>query len=124
MQYYIAGLLYISQNLTDNRIMCHHLTHFSLVSGEQAIRHMLDSAMRAAERCTNPADREAISKVVGDVRSMVDALNELKANGQVGRRHTLWRTDIQRLWRTGLQLACNVYGPLISDVYCPLISNI
>ena len=44
---------------------------------------MLDSALKAAERCADPNDREAISKVVSDVRSMVDALNELKESGQV-----------------------------------------
>lgn len=51
--------------------------------GEGAVQQMLDSALEVAERCGDQNDREAINKVVSDVRSMVDALNELKATGQV-----------------------------------------
>lgn len=51
--------------------------------GERAIHNMLDSALKAAEKCADPNDSRAIRKIVGDVKSMVDALNELKSNGQV-----------------------------------------
>ncbi len=44
---------------------------------------MLDDALKIADRCVNPADREAILKAVSDIQSMKDALNELRAQGKV-----------------------------------------
>jgi len=44
---------------------------------------MLASALVAAGRCPNPRDAEVIKKTVSDVQSMVNALNELRASGQV-----------------------------------------
>lgn len=43
---------------------------------------MLDDALRVAERCVHPEDREAILKAVSDLRSMSDALCELRAQGK------------------------------------------
>ncbi|XP_067931173.1 vinculin-like [Watersipora subatra] len=50
--------------------------------GERAVRQLLDSALSAADRCADPEDGDTIRKIVGDVKSMVDALNELKQSGQ------------------------------------------
>ncbi|XP_013395141.1 vinculin [Lingula anatina] len=51
-------------------------------AGEQAIHQMLEDAMKVADCCANPEDREAIVKAVGDIQSMVDALSELRAQGK------------------------------------------
>ena len=51
--------------------------------GERALRSVLEDGMKIAEKCTNPDDREAIVKAVGDIQSMVDALAELRAQGKV-----------------------------------------
>ncbi|CAH1786025.1 unnamed protein product, partial [Owenia fusiformis] len=50
--------------------------------GERSLRTILDNAMKVADRCVYPEDREAICKAVGDINSMVDALAELRAQGQ------------------------------------------
>ena len=53
-------------------------------SGEHALRHILDDAMRIADRCVNPEDRENIAKTVSNIESMIDALCELRQQGKVG----------------------------------------
>lgn len=45
--------------------------------GEKALRQILEHAERIGERCL-PPDREAIRKQCGDIRSMVDAVCELR----------------------------------------------
>ncbi len=52
-------------------------------SGERALRAILEEALKIAERCVNPEDRDAIVKMVGDISSMADALCELRAAGKV-----------------------------------------
>ena len=52
-------------------------------SGERALRAILEEALKIAERCVNPDDRDAIVKMVGDISSMADALCELRAAGKV-----------------------------------------
>lgn len=52
-------------------------------SGERALRTLLEDAMRVADRCVNPDDRERILKAVGDIQSMVDGLVELRSQGKV-----------------------------------------
>ena len=41
------------------------------------MRAILEEALKIAERCVNPDDRDAIVKMVGDITSMTDALCEL-----------------------------------------------
>ena len=48
-------------------------------SGELAVQNILESALKAAERCADPEDREAIIKAVSNIRAMTAALNEVKA---------------------------------------------
>jgi hypothetical protein len=52
-------------------------------SGERALRQILDDALRIADRCTDPDQREAIHKAVSDILSMTDALSELRSQGKV-----------------------------------------
>lgn len=52
-------------------------------SGERALRAILEEALKIAERCSNPEDRDAIVKMVGDISSMTDALCELRSQGKV-----------------------------------------
>ncbi|CAG0904371.1 unnamed protein product, partial [Cyprideis torosa] len=49
--------------------------------GEKSLRLILENAERVADRAL-PPDREAIRKLVGDIRSLTDALGELKSSGQ------------------------------------------
>ena len=56
---------------------------FLSVLGERALRTILEDALRVADRCVNPDDRERILKAVGDIQSMVDALAELRNQGKV-----------------------------------------
>ena len=59
------------------------ITLFLSVLGERALRTILEDALRVADRCVNPDDRERILKAVGDIQSMVDALAELRNQGKV-----------------------------------------
>jgi len=52
-------------------------------SGDRALRQILDDAMRIADRCVNPDDRDSITKTVSNVESMLDALCELRQQGKV-----------------------------------------
>ncbi len=47
------------------------------------MRAILEEALKIAERCSNPDDRDAIVKMVGDISSMTDALCELRSAGKV-----------------------------------------
>ncbi|ELU06809.1 hypothetical protein CAPTEDRAFT_221766 [Capitella teleta] len=51
-------------------------------SGERALRQILEDAIKIADHCSNPADRDAIHKAVSDVQSMADALAELRVQGK------------------------------------------
>ena len=55
----------------------------AMVTGERALRQILEDALKIAERCAHPADRDAIVKAVSDIQSMADALAELRAQGKV-----------------------------------------
>ena len=59
-------------------------TSIKFVTGERALRAILEEALKIAERCVNPDDRDAIVKMVGDITSMTDALCELRSAGKVG----------------------------------------
>ena len=50
---------------------------------------MLDDALKIADRCVNPLDREAIARAVSDIQSMADALGELRQQGKV-RKDSVW----------------------------------
>ena len=52
-------------------------------AGDRALRQILEDAMRIADRCVNPDDRDSISKTVSNVESMLDALCELRQQGKV-----------------------------------------
>ena len=56
-----------------------------LCAGERALRQILDDALKIADRCAHPADRDGIVKAVSDIQSMADALAELRAQGKVGK---------------------------------------
>jgi len=47
------------------------------------LRQILDDALRIADRCVNPDDRDSITKTVSNVESMLDALSELRQQGKV-----------------------------------------
>ena len=47
------------------------------------MRQILDDALKIADRCSNPEDRDAIYKAVSDINAMMDALCELRAQGKV-----------------------------------------
>lgn len=49
--------------------------------GEKSLRSVLDHAAKIAERAL-PPDRDAIIKMCGDITSLINALCELRANGQ------------------------------------------
>ena len=51
--------------------------------GEKSLRHILEYANRIADRSL-PADRDAIKKSVGDITSMVNALCEMRSEGNGG----------------------------------------
>ncbi|ESN97209.1 hypothetical protein HELRODRAFT_187353 [Helobdella robusta] len=51
-------------------------------AGEHAVRNILDYATRVADRSVSDDDREAICKSVSNVASMMDALCELRSQGQ------------------------------------------
>ena len=51
-------------------------------AGEKAVRQILEDALKIADRCSNPEDREAIYKGVSDIGAMMDALCELRAQGK------------------------------------------
>ena len=72
-------MLFLCLNRSLTCIIC----IYYLLTGERALRSVLEDAMRIADRCTNPNDRESIIKAVGDIQSMVDALAELRAQGKV-----------------------------------------
>ena len=50
------------------------------------MRQILDDALKIADRCSNPEDRDAIYKAVSDINAMMDALCELRAQGKVSER--------------------------------------
>ncbi|CAL1528303.1 unnamed protein product [Lymnaea stagnalis] len=50
--------------------------------GDKALRQIIDDSRKIAERCTNPADRDAILRSASDVESMVNALSELRQQGK------------------------------------------
>ena len=50
--------------------------------GEKSLRSIVELSGRVSDRAL-PQDREAISKLAGDVSSMTNALCELRASGQV-----------------------------------------
>jgi len=52
-------------------------------AGDRALRQILEDAMRIADRCVNPDDRDSITKTVSNVESMLDALCELRQQGKV-----------------------------------------
>jgi len=54
-----------------------------IVVGDRALRQILEDALRIADRCVNPDDREGIAKTVSNVESMLDALCELRQQGKV-----------------------------------------
>lgn len=56
---------------------------YLLLSGDKAIRQTIEDSRKIAERCTNPADRDAILRSASDVESMVNALSELRQQGKV-----------------------------------------
>ncbi|BFZ04162.1 hypothetical protein BsWGS_07200 [Bradybaena similaris] len=76
-----------AQNAIDSRMKSAHdwLTDpAALVGslGDKAIRQTIDDARKVAEKCTNPADRDAILRSAGDIESMVNALSELRQQGK------------------------------------------
>ncbi|XP_059177880.1 vinculin-like [Physella acuta] len=50
--------------------------------GDKALRQIIDDSRKVAERCSNPADRDAILRSASDVESMVNALSELRQQGK------------------------------------------
>ena len=52
-------------------------------AGDRALRQILEDALRIADRCVNPDDRDSITKTVSNVESMLDALCELRQQGKV-----------------------------------------
>ena len=52
------------------------------------MRQILDDALKIADRCSNPEDRDAIYKAVSDINAMMDALCELRAQGKVSQQST------------------------------------
>lgn len=60
-----------------------------LISGDKALADLLAAVDEALDSCTDPHLKNAIKKVAGDIKSMTDALKELRANGQVC-RITYW----------------------------------
>jgi vinculin len=50
--------------------------------GDKAVHQIIDDSRRIAERCTAPANTEAILRSAGDVESMVNALSELRQQGK------------------------------------------
>ncbi|XP_041366233.1 vinculin-like isoform X7 [Gigantopelta aegis] len=51
-------------------------------AGDKALRQVIEDAKKIGERCSNPGERDAILKKVGDVESMVNALSELRSQGK------------------------------------------
>lgn len=54
-----------------------------VIPGAHSLKNVLDDALKIGERCTNAEDEEAIRKTVSNINSMVDALCELKQQGEV-----------------------------------------
>jgi len=69
-------------------------------AGERALRQILEDALRIADRCANPEDRDNITKTVSNLESMIDALCELRLQGKGDspQAHSLGR-GIQQLLR-------------------------
>lgn len=53
------------------------------VAGDRALRQILEDALRIADRCVNPDDRDSITKTASNIESMLDALCELRQQGKV-----------------------------------------
>ena len=53
------------------------------MTGERALRQILEDSMRIADRCVNPEDRDSIARTVSNIESMLDALCELRQQGKV-----------------------------------------
>ncbi|XP_071116140.1 vinculin-like isoform X2 [Haliotis cracherodii] len=51
-------------------------------AGDKALRQILEDSKRIADRCTNPAEREAIQRKISDIESMSNALSELRQQGK------------------------------------------
>ena len=52
-------------------------------TGDKAMRQIIEDAKKIAERCTNPAQRDQITKSISNLESMSQALNELRQQGKV-----------------------------------------
>jgi len=64
------------------------------IAGDRALRQILEDALRIAERCINPDDRDSITRTVSNVESMLDALCELRQQGKVvHQQHVLFVLD-------------------------------
>lgn len=51
-------------------------------AGDKALRQIIEDSRKIAERCTNPGERDTILRSASDVESMVNALSELRVQGQ------------------------------------------
>lgn len=51
-------------------------------AGDKALHQILEDARKIAERCSNPSERDAILKTVGDIESMTNTLAELRQQGK------------------------------------------
>ena len=54
-----------------------------MFAGDKALRQILDDAVKIADRSTDRQQAEAICKSVGNMRTMVDTLSELRQQGKV-----------------------------------------
>ena len=87
--------------------LCYNRVLFLI--GERALRTILEDAMRVAERCVNPDDRERIVKAVGDIQSMVDALAELRSQGKV---------EVGSGFSVSLACMCRLMACMVSWSHC------
>ncbi|CAI9726137.1 vinculin isoform X8 [Octopus vulgaris] len=51
-------------------------------AGDKALHQILEDARKIAERCADPAERDAIIRNVGDIESMANSLAELRQQGK------------------------------------------
>lgn len=51
-------------------------------AGDKALHQILEDARKIADRCANPAERDAIIRHVGDIESMANSLAELRQQGK------------------------------------------
>uniref|UniRef100_A0A0L8FX90 Vinculin n=2 Tax=Octopus bimaculoides TaxID=37653 RepID=A0A0L8FX90_OCTBM len=51
-------------------------------AGDKALHQILEDARKIADRCANPAERDAIIRNVGDIESMANSLAELRQQGK------------------------------------------